>query len=89
MNIVKHETIEYTCAEMNRLLAVKCEFENLSRSVTDPELKTFAEDLAADLDFFISKYTDINIEEKSDNCAKNCDYCSQSMNCNNNPVWDE
>ena len=83
MNIVKHETVEYTYAEMNRLFAVKREFENLSHSVTDPELKTFVIDIVADLDFFISKYTDINIESTINNSVKDDAFKRFKMECAN------
>ena len=68
MTVVKHETVEYTCAEMNRLLAVKREFENLLHLTTDPNLKEIADEIAGNLDFFIEKFTDISLEDAVNEC---------------------
>lgn len=76
MTVVKHETIEYTTAEMNRLLAVKREFENLLRITTDPKLKEVADEIAGDLAYFIQKFTDISLEDTVNECSNvqmNCD----------------
>lgn len=76
MTVVKHETVEYTIAEMNCLLAVKREFENLPHLTTDPNLKEIANEIAANLNFFIEKFTDISLEDAVKECSNvqmNCD----------------